>query len=628
MSGPTVEQSSLVAYTASSATTVSGAQPANTTSQLLFAFVCASFTSSSPSVTFTKPDASWTLISAGLSNEDPQVVSGFYTKPGDASQASVTWTFNKACRNAFLIMGAIDQAALSSPVDVSGIAAGLQGLSSININSITTTNDNELVIACFGLESNPALTTEINFTPSSGNALSELLNSFSGDILVSINAGAKSAHGSTGSKTGSAGGTPPGTISAVFAANTIVAIKPYPGPSIPTLIAPPRAQSNGAAPSITKGAVFNLGWAASTSPTAAQSSLKYHIQVSPDNGVTWSDVVALTSAGVTTYAWNTGSLAVGSNYLVRIRSFDPAISTYSTDYDVSLRFSIVAEVAPNAPTNLSPNGGAVNKAIVTPLSWLDGGGSGNPQTEATYRWSRDGFVSHDSGDIVVSGSTPSTTKDFSAEAVGIPISWKVKTKGVTLYSAFSAVATFVVANKPATPNITAPTAGSPPTVPLPTVTFTESDAFTAYRVRFVTGGNEVFNSGWVTSSALSFVSPYPLANGVSYTMFLAVRNQYGLESSEDSETFTPSYSGPTAATATATANSAGGYIRIQISNTGSISYNEIWRYKSTETRSNAVRVATLLGSNAFFDDYNLKSGVTYKYFIRTYNSSGLFTDST
>jgi hypothetical protein len=65
-----------------------------------------------------------------------------------------------------------------------------------------------------------------------------------------------------------------------------------------------------------------ITWTAATDPDTAQGSLQYHIQVSTNNGGGWSDVVALTSAGATSYPYNFSVQPGTEQALVRIRAWD------------------------------------------------------------------------------------------------------------------------------------------------------------------------------------------------------------------------------------------------------------------------------------------------------------------
>ncbi len=65
-----------------------------------------------------------------------------------------------------------------------------------------------------------------------------------------------------------------------------------------------------------------ITWTAATDPDTAQGSLQYHVQISTNNGGAWSDVVALTSAGATSYAFNFSTQATTEQALIRIRAWD------------------------------------------------------------------------------------------------------------------------------------------------------------------------------------------------------------------------------------------------------------------------------------------------------------------
>jgi hypothetical protein len=102
-----------------------------------------------------------------------------------------------------------------------------------------------------------------------------------------------------------------------------------------------------------------------------------------------------------------------------------------------------------------------------------------------------------------------------------------------------------------------------------------------------------------------------------------------LISAEDSETFTPSFTGPATPTIAVTPNT-GGFNRIAISNAGSPSadYNDVYRYAAGQTSADFIRIGTAVSVGGTFDDYNVKSGVQYTYKVRAIISATLkFTDS-
>lgn len=598
-------------YTQAQGFTVSSLTPSlptNATGQVMLALLNLTGASSTPVIT---TPSGWTLIiDSGVFGIG--VKRAAYYKLGDGSTGTVVWAFDQTIRGNvdIVVYDGIDTA---GPIDTSSFKNDTSTTTTHETATLTTALANEMLVVMWtaadtGIsfsDSAQVPNTRVNLAGTTGSAERPTL------IADTIQAVA----GATGALTAT---TNSGTQGQAIA----VALKPAPNPSVPVLTYPNGGES------LTAGAAVTITWTPSTSATAAQASLKYNLDYSANFGSTWTSIVALTSAGVTSYAW-TVPATVGSGYLVRIRSNDPALSLYSLAYDLSdSPFSVVAETAPGAPVITAPiAGSANNKAVNVTVSWVHQGGAGNPQVAFTLQWSRDNFASHTATVGPTTTGTQSTSIDFSAETAGATISVRVKTQGVTLYSAYSSIRAFVVASVPATPNITAPTAGSPPTVPLPTITFTEADTFVSRKIRITQGGTEVYNSGDVVSTALSFASPFSFANGTAYVLFLSVKNVYGLSSAEDSETFTASYAGPATPTLSATGVNEGGYVLLQVTNSDSPTYNELWRYVSTAAIGTAIKVGATLPKNAGFSDYHAASGITYKYFVRAYNSTGLFSDS-
>lgn len=590
------------------------ALPVSATREVILAWVSVNVVGDiSGPVTLTPPSG-WTSIQSQTPGDGYYV--GLLWHQGTGAGTSQSWVFNQTVRGCidFTIYDRVAES--GSPIDTSSYKAEAFTQTSHTTQSLSTAADNETVIAGWfdTFDAPPpapesGLAVRISTGEGIGNASSHTIADF-----------IQGATGATGGKIATTSFADP------FLWMLMVALKSYEGPSDPVLLTPASGQS------IIVGVSYDVTWTPATSPTAAQSSLKYHIQYSADNGVSWADIVSLTSAGVTTYAWNTTGRTAGTTYKVRIRAYDPGTTLYSQDYSTGGVFSLVAETAPAPPTSLSPSGGAVDKATAaTPFAWVHSGGAGNPQTKFMLQWSRDAFASHTATVGPTTTATQSTTVNLSGEADGATITWRVKTTGLTLDSAYSTNASFIAANAPATPNITAPTAGSPPTDPNPTYTFTESSTFTHRRLRLVTGGNQVYDSGFISGTGLSFPSAYSLANGLAYTAYLSVKNQYGLVSAEDSETFTPTFTGPATPTITITPNNDGGFNRISVSNAGppAADYNEVYRYAAGQTSADFIRIGTAVALNGTFDDYNVRSGIQYTYKVRAVISATLkFTDST
>lgn len=578
--------------------------PTNDTTNVIFAAVVVTY-SSPPTI---NTPSGWTLITTATGDSVNTII-GLYWKAGDGSTGSQAFTFGTSSSYSEGAMIVFADCNATSPFD--GPASSSNTATTTHtVSQITTSVVNELLVgfwlgALSPLAFFPSMTTLLSIDSQSSPA-------FNLPWWIATEQWAPAS--ATGSRTAT-------TIINQSSRALLLGFKPYPGPSIPVLTYPVGGEQ------LVAGAAVTTTWTASTSPTAAASTLKYNLDYSANNGTSWTSIVALTSTGAVSQAW-TVPATVGSGYMIRIRSNDPAAALYSLGYRTSAAFSVVAETKPGAPVITAPIAGSSNnKAVNVTVSWQHQGGSGNPQTAYTLQWANNAAFTSPTTVGPTSTATQSTTIDFSAQTAGTTIYLKVKTVGVSIYSDYSAIDSFVVASLPATPNITAPTAGSPPTTPLPAITFTESDVFVSRKIRITQGGVEVYNSGDVTSTALSFTSPYSFLNSTAYTLFLSVKNAYGLASAEDSETFTAAYSGPATPTLGVNASNSGGYVQLIIANSDTPSYNELWRYVATAASSTAIKIGALLPKSATFNDFQAASGVGYKYFARAYASTGLFSDS-
>jgi hypothetical protein len=123
----------------------------------------------------------------------------------------------------------------------------------------------------------------------------------------------------------------------------------------------------------------------------------------------------------------------------------------------------------------------------------------------------------------------------------------------------------VVPSTPVNPSITAPTAAQVLTGDSVTVTWTVADQ-SAFRVRLVVAGLTVFDSGFVASTALTYLVPFALANFTSYSAFLTTRNVEGLASTEIQRDFSTLFIEPATPTTTATPLPDSGVMRVAITN--------------------------------------------------------------
>lgn len=125
----------------------------------------------------------------------------------------------------------------------------------------------------------------------------------------------------------------------------------------------------------------------------------------------------------------------------------------------------------------------------------------------------------------------------------------------------------IVPSTKVNPTITAPTAAQVLGVNSVTATWTVSEQ-TQYRVQLNVqgGGVEVYDSGWITDTATSFLVPYTLLNGTAWTLTLTTKNNEGLASTAQTVNFSVSYTPPAVPILTLTALPTLGVIRVATTN--------------------------------------------------------------
>ncbi|MFF2890596.1 DNRLRE domain-containing protein [Paenibacillus sp. NPDC057967] len=249
-----------------------------------------------------------------------------------------------------------------------------------------------------------------------------------------------------------------------------------------------------------------------------KSNLRYQIQVSTDAGGTWTDVVALTAPGVTSYQYNFTPIKQTFNAKVRIRSYNGQL--YGA-WDESDNVFIIHQL-PNQPTGLTP--GSTNSATpmltasTTPvLSWtFSAPNTGSFQSQYQVRLFSGATVVHDSG--WVQSSNTSYTVPSGLLTRKNTYSWQVRIKdNVGTESVYSAQSYIKINGLPVV-NVTSYTNGATLTTNTPQFTWiytdSEGQAQTEYRImgsqdNWQTVG---YDSGPLTGNTTTFTTT-PLANG-------------------------------------------------------------------------------------------------------------------
>jgi hypothetical protein len=487
---------------------------------------------------------------------------GLYYKQGngDTGAASIQWADEVMCG---AIITLVDRSATVSPVDFTGTASTAPNAFGIHSISSQTTTENDVMAlgiwygpgndsfwAQFGSDTGyfydtagemqqvSVIGSDPTFTPPTGKTFGFPIGVVG--IALSVNYELRAAQGGIGariaiSKYNTGGG--PQADSGPVGLIAMVGIKPFTGPGRPTLTAPVTGET------IALGRTYNLTWIASIDPNIAQSALTYNIDYTLNDGFTWVEIVANTSAGAITYPWNTTGLSATPQAKLRIRAHN---GTEFSSYYTTGRFTLATDVAPNAPINMhgeQPDGTTVTLFDRTLTLLVKGTFSdlGDVMTGYQLDWGTDGITyGTASGTItssVLSHSFPGAT--FSSGTVYFRARTKDTAGTFGPYTFF----TLTAATPPAAPNITAPTAGSPPNAPFPTISWT-STGQVSYRITITSGGATSYAGAFVASSATSVTSPFAFLNDTEYTLTIVYKDSSGLTSPSDSETFTVSFLGP------------------------------------------------------------------------------------
>jgi len=261
-----------------------------------------------------------------------------------------------------------------------------------------------------------------------------------------------------------------------------------------------------------------LTWNAATDLESPQSSLKYHIQLSTDGGSSWSDIVLLTSAGITSYTYNFSNISMTLNALIRIRAWDGG--GYGTWDQSDAPFTIKHNTIPNAPTNTSP-GGTISTASVmvgslTPtLTWTftdpDVGNTQSAYKVTIYRTTDNVLISDSNW---VSSTLKSYTVPSGKLTRGTAYYWQVQVRDNFAGTSPLSANKYIKTNRLPTLAITSYTDGQ--TIPdnLLTFTWTFNDLDSHTQTKFQVQGSKdnwatiAYNSGEITSSTLTHSSTF------------------------------------------------------------------------------------------------------------------------
>lgn len=200
-------------------------------------------------------------------------------------------------------------------------------------------------------------------------------------------------------------------------------------------------------------------------------------------------------------------------------------------------------------------------------------------------------------------------------ADGDLIDYRIRTSDGVGFGPYSATLT-ILASTIVDPTITFPTNGANLTATPVTVTWTVAEQ-SAFRIRFLETGNEVYDSDWIGEpDTRAFEVPFDLQNGASYTIELTTQNLAGLDSNVQSVAVTVSLTPPPTPILTLVSVPSVGAIDVVIDNgtpgggEDPADNNDIYR---TGPDGVELLIAVFVEVDTTFRDFTVAHNVEYTY---------------
>lgn len=279
------------------------------------------------------------------------------------------------------------------------------------------------------------------------------------------------------------------------------------------------------------GASITTSWA---NAAYISGTVTFSVQRSV-NGGAYANVQTGIAQGTT--SWTDPSPGAGTNRyrVAAVQSNGPLTSAYTEGN------TITTIVAPLAPTQLSPNGSAVDFAKAVTFRWKHNhGGDAAAQSHFTLEYSSNGGTTW----TALANDVASTAESYTLAAGTLsnpgPYLWRVRTEGIVSggYGPNSANATVTGSTTP-TVTLTSPTdpVNTLPLVASWTYDQAQLSPQTAWEANLYEGGVLIQAlSGNDASTSAQF--SYPLVDGHTYTVAVRARSGAGIWSNSVSQAFT------------------------------------------------------------------------------------------
>lgn len=349
--------------------------------------------------------------------------------------------------------------------------------------------------------------------------------------------------------------------------------------------------------------------------TGVPDGLQYQIQLSIDNGSTWRDIVSATP--LSSYSYDFVREQETSLGRLRVRATDG--KSYGQWDESDGVFTILHNKPPSTPTNLVPNGGAINRQLVQRFTWKHN--DEGTQSRAVIEWKLQSETTWNTVEV----NSPNQYYDFGPNALPAgTIVWRVQTfDDYEEGSPWSNTAIFTSAEPADAPIITGPI--SPVITAIPTIQWSSLNQVAYELVIQNSLGAVIWETGEVPSVNRSRTVGVTLENSANFKALLRVKDSNGIFSAWASKDFYTSYVPP--AKPSVTAQPTSGQIILDILNPQpegdqpAVSGNDILKLINGEW----VRIAEGVGTQ--YRDFNVESGGIYQYKVRAIGDNGTSIES-
>lgn len=340
----------------------------------------------------------------------------------------------------------------------------------------------------------------------------------------------------------------------------------------------------------------------------SQTGLKYRIEISKNNGQSWTVLVAETAVDATSYTHNFLNESEANLAKIRVTGINNGLFTISDESNGV--FAIQHNVAPFTPALLEPIGIKKNVENIIRFVWKHN--DTDAQSKAEIRIREQGTLVWLEEQTVI-GSQQETYALVDAGIAPANVEWQVRTYDQqNLVSPWSNIGVFTVGFPTAEPVITTPLISVSTSRPI--IEWT-SPAQVAYQIVITDVGNVVlWDTGEITSTIKSRTSGVDFINGATYRINVRTKDAGGIFSDYVQSEVITAYTPP--AKSIVTVFDGNGLISFNIempTPTGtqpSVTSHEVYK------RINNVWMRIATGVNTAFNDYHVRSGQEYEYYVK------------